>query len=123
MELSSADKPKEMQFELEELRRELERLRKENAEFRRRLGISVGEPTLNYHRKSDEHPLGVTPGLLLTRRCRFLVRCTPDVSERTEPWDFELKKRKANNINLSLGLGRTGLGFHKGSMVVHELAL
>ena len=48
-------------FESEELHRELERLRKENAELRRRLGISVSEPTHNYETKLEERRLDVSP--------------------------------------------------------------
>jgi hypothetical protein len=48
-------------FDSEELHRELERLRKENAELRRRLGISVSEPTHNYETKLEERRLDVSP--------------------------------------------------------------
>ncbi len=64
--MSDTDKPKEMYLELEEMRRELERLRKENTELRRLLGAAVVEPTLNYHAKSEEHPLSDKPISLLT---------------------------------------------------------
>ena len=48
------------------MQRELERLREENAELRRRLGMSVGEPTLRYSAKSEEGLLGGCTGPLLT---------------------------------------------------------
>lgn len=47
-----------MDPELEEMQRELARLREENAELRRRLGMSVAEPTLSYSEKSEESSLG-----------------------------------------------------------------
>ena len=55
-----------MDPELEEMQRELARLREENAELRRRLGMSVAEPTLSYGGKSEESPLGRGPVPLLT---------------------------------------------------------
>jgi len=55
-----------MHFDSEDLRRELERLRKENAELRRRLGISVSEPTHNYETKLEQRRLDVGPIASLT---------------------------------------------------------
>jgi len=64
--LSSADRPREMCLEPEEMQRELERLRNENAELRRRLGISVSEPTHSYKTKPEQRPLNVNPIASLT---------------------------------------------------------
>jgi hypothetical protein len=50
-----------MNPELEEMQRELARLREENAELRRRLRMSVAEPTLSYSAQSEESPLGDAP--------------------------------------------------------------
>jgi superfamily II DNA or RNA helicase len=55
-----------MHFDSEELRREMEQLRKENAELRRRLGISVSEPTRSYETKPEQRPLDVSPIASLT---------------------------------------------------------
>jgi len=55
-----------MDPELEEMQRELARLREENAELRRRLGMSVAEPTLSYSEKSEESSLGGASVSLLT---------------------------------------------------------
>ncbi len=66
MRLNGTDKPKEMHFEPEEMQRELERLRKENAELRRRLGISVSEPTHSYKTEPEQRPLNVSPIASLT---------------------------------------------------------
>jgi len=53
-------------FDSEELHRELERLRKENAELRRRLGITVSEPTRSYETKPERRPLDVSSIASLT---------------------------------------------------------
>ncbi len=55
-----------MCLEPEEMQRELERLRNENAELRRRLGISVSEPTHSYKTKPEQRPLNVNPIASLT---------------------------------------------------------
>ena len=55
-----------MSLQVEDLRRELERLRKENAELRRRLGISVSEPTHKYETKLEQRRLDVGPIASLT---------------------------------------------------------
>ena len=55
-----------MNPELGEMQRELARLREENAELRRRLGMSVAEPTLSYSEKSEESSLGGASVSLLT---------------------------------------------------------
>ena len=55
-----------MHFDSEELHRELERLRKENAELRRRLGISVSEPTHLYETKLEQRRLDVSSIASLT---------------------------------------------------------
>ncbi|HXK26675.1 MAG TPA: restriction endonuclease subunit R, partial [Candidatus Binatia bacterium] len=55
-----------MYFDSEELHRELERLRKENAELRRRLGISVSEPTHLYETKLEQRRLDVSSIASLT---------------------------------------------------------
>jgi hypothetical protein len=57
MHLSSADQPKDVGLESEDMQRELERLRKENTELRRRLGMSVAEPTVNYHARTETSAL------------------------------------------------------------------
>ena len=46
MHLGSGDQPRDVGLESEKMLRELERLRKENSELRRRLGMSVAEPTV-----------------------------------------------------------------------------
>jgi len=55
-----------MNFDSEELRRELERLRKENAELRRRLGISVNQPTHSHDTKSEQRSLNESSIFSLT---------------------------------------------------------
>jgi hypothetical protein len=64
--LDSTDRPKQINPELEKMQRELDRLRKENFELRRRLGMSIAEPTLNYHARSKEPVLDDAPLPLLT---------------------------------------------------------
>lgn len=66
--MNSSEKfpPREMGFDSEELRRELERLRKENSELRRRLGISVNQPTHSHDTKSEQQSLNDGPIFSLT---------------------------------------------------------
>ena len=50
-----------MNSDADELRRELERLREENAELRKRLSLSVHEPSRDYRQQSDPAPVNTKP--------------------------------------------------------------
>ena len=55
-----------MHSDADELRRELSRLREENAELRKRLSLSIHEPSRDYQRKSDPTPVNTKPNGSLT---------------------------------------------------------